>query len=60
MGKKPHSMKWKIIGILLGCWLIPISFLIAVMGFYVGNSHSDMTAMNYRDQLEFNSPKRER
>lgn len=55
MSKKPHSMKWKIIGILLGCWLIPISFLIAVMGFYVGNNHSDMTAVNYRDQLEFNS-----
>lgn len=55
MQKRHHSMKWKVIGILLICWLVPFSFLIAVMGIYVASSHSDMTAMNYQSQLEFNN-----
>lgn len=55
MRKTAHSMKWKIIGILLLCWLIPFLFLIAVMGVYVGSNHSDMTAQNYQSQLEFNN-----
>ncbi len=54
MKKKHYSMKWKVIGILLICWLVPFSFLIAVMGVYVATNHSDMTAMNYQRQLEFN------
>lgn len=55
MRKKQYSMKWKVIRILLVCWLIPFSFLIAVLGVYVVSSHSDMTALNYQSQLEFNN-----
>lgn len=55
MQKKSHSMRWKIICILLICWLVPFSFLIAVLGVYIGSNHSDMTAMNYQEQLEFNT-----
>lgn len=53
--KKQQSMKWKMIRILLFCWLIPIVFLIAVLGVYVGSNHMDMTALNYQRQLEFNN-----
>lgn len=55
MPKKQYSMKWKVIGILLSGWLIPFSFLIAVLGIYMANNHSDLTAMNYQSQLEFNN-----
>lgn len=55
MQKKQYSMKWKVVGVLLVCWLIPFAFLIAVMGVYLGTNHSDMTAMNYQSQLEFNN-----
>ncbi len=48
-------MKWKVIRILLLCWLIPLVFLLGVMGLYVGTNHSGMTALNYQRQLEFNS-----
>lgn len=55
MQRKHYSMRWKIIGILLICWLIPFTFLIGVMGVYVATNHSDMTAMNYRSQFKFNN-----
>lgn len=53
MQKKQHSMKWKVIRILLLCWLIPFFFLIAVLGIYLVNNHSGQTAERYRSQLEF-------
>ncbi|MDO4322308.1 MAG: sensor histidine kinase [Lachnospiraceae bacterium] len=55
MRRKQYSMKWKVIGILLVCWLIPFLFLIGVLGVYIGSNHMDMTAMNYHSQLEFNN-----
>lgn len=55
MQKKQYSMKWKVIGVLLLCWLIPFFFLIAVMGIYMATNHSDMTAMSYQSQLDFNN-----
>ena len=55
MKRQQHSMKWKVIGILLLCWLIPLFFLIAVLGIYLGSNHMDMTVMNYQKQLEFNN-----
>lgn len=55
MQKKQYSMKWKVIRILLVCWLIPLLFLIAVLGVYIGSRHMDTTAMNYQKQLEFNN-----
>ncbi len=55
MRKKQHSMKWKVIRILLICWLIPFSFLIAVLGIYMASSHSGLTAESYVNQLAFNN-----
>lgn len=54
-GMRQHSMKWTMMGILLVCWLIPFSFLIGVLGFYIASNHSDMTAENLRKQLEVNN-----
>lgn len=50
-----HSMKWKIIGILMVCWLIPFMLMFGVLCVYVATSHSDMTAKNFKKQLEFNN-----
>ncbi len=55
MQKKSYSMRWKMVAILLICWLVPFTFLIAVLGVYIASNHSDMTAMNYLEQLEFNN-----
>lgn len=53
--KERHSMRWTIIGILLFCWLIPFLFLIGLLGVYTWTNHSDMTAMKYQSQMEFNN-----
>lgn len=53
--KERHSMRWTIIGILLFCWLIPFLFLIGLLGVYTWTNHSDMTAMKYLSQMEFNN-----
>lgn len=53
-GMRQQSMKWGMMGILLVCWLIPFSFMIGVLGVYIANNHSDMTAQNFQKQLEFN------
>lgn len=48
-------MKWKVIRILLLCWLIPLFLFIIVLGVFIGNRHMDTTAENYRQQVEFNN-----
>lgn len=48
-------MRWTIIGILLFCWLIPFLFLIGLLGVYMWTNHSDMTAVKYQTQMEFNN-----
>lgn len=55
MEKTYHSMRWKIIGIMLICWLIPFLLLMGILGVYIGSNHSEMTALNYQKQLEFNN-----
>lgn len=55
MAKRPHAMKWKVIRILLLCWLIPLFLFIAVLGVYVGSNHREITVQNYQKQLEFNN-----
>jgi two-component system sensor histidine kinase YesM len=55
MKKRPHSMKWKVIRILLLCWLIPLFLFIVVLGGYVGTNHMEITVQNYQKQLEFNN-----
>lgn len=50
-----RSMKWKVIGILMVCWLIPFTVMFGVLCVYVATSHSDMTAQNFKKQLEFNN-----
>lgn len=55
ISKKHHSLKWKIIGILMLCWLVPFTLMFGVMGVYIASNHSDMTAENFQKQLEFNN-----
>lgn len=52
---KQSSMIWKLMGILAVCWLVPFSIMFGVMVLYVATNHSDMTAENFRKQLEFNN-----
>ncbi len=54
MKGRHYSMKWKVIRILLVCWLIPLAFF-GVLGVYIGSNHRDMTAENYLSQLKFNN-----
>lgn len=53
--RRRASMRWKIAEILLVCWLIPLAFMIGILGVYLANNHSDMTAENFCEQLEFSS-----
>lgn len=53
--RKKYSMKVKLIGILLLCWLIPFSVMFSVMIVYVASNHKETTAENYQNQLEFNN-----
>lgn len=50
-----NSMKWKVIGILMVCWLIPFAVMFGVLCVYVATNHSDMTGQNFKKQLEFNN-----
>ena len=53
--KRQHSMRWKLLRVMLICWLVPLLFLIAVFGVYIGSNHMDMTARSYQSQLAFNN-----
>lgn len=48
-------MKWRLVGILLLCWLIPFSVMFGVMVVYVASNNGAATAENFRNQLEFNN-----
>ena len=50
-GKRQYSVKGKIIGILLSCWMLPFLFLIGILGMYLANNHSGMTAKIFRSSL---------
>lgn len=50
-----YSIRWRMIGVLLLCWMIPFTFLIGILGVYLAGNHSDMTAEDFRSQLEFNN-----
>ncbi|NCB63576.1 MAG: sensor histidine kinase [Clostridia bacterium] len=52
--KKPRSLKWQMLGILLACWLVPVLLVLAVMGWYVSDSLSQRALQNLADQLEVN------
>ena len=51
--RKRYSMKWRLVGILLLCWLIPFSVMFGVMVVYVASNNGAETAENFRNQLEF-------
>lgn len=55
IGVRRHSMRWRMIGILLICWMIPFAFMIGILGVYLAGNHGDMTAENFCDQLAFNN-----
>ena len=54
-GWKQPSMWWRMAGIVGICWMIPLAFMIGIFGVYMASNHSDMTAENFRDQLEFSN-----
>lgn len=49
------SLRWRIIGLLLICWLLPVALMIGILGVYVAGHHGDMTAENFWEQLEFSN-----
>lgn len=49
------SLRWRIIGLLLICWLIPVALMIGILGVYVAGHHGDMAAENFQEQLEFSN-----
>lgn len=51
--EKRHSMRWKIMGVLLICWLLPFSFLIGVLGVYIGGNHGAQTAESVLEEIAF-------
>ncbi len=53
--RKRYSMKWRLVGILLLCWLIPFSVMFGIMVVYVASNNGEATAENFRNQLEFNN-----
>ena len=55
MGGKNVSMKWKMVGIVLICWLLPFALMVGVLVFYVWSNQSDTAAQNILDQLTFNN-----
>ncbi|MGI6018407.1 MAG: sensor histidine kinase [Marvinbryantia sp.] len=54
-GRKGYSMKWRLVGILLLCWLIPFSVMFGMLVVYVASNHGAATAENFHNQLEFNN-----
>lgn len=55
MGRKNVSMKWKMVEIVLICWLLPFALMVGVLVFYVWSNQSDVSAQNILDQLTFNN-----
>ena len=51
---KKHSIKRKITGIILACWMIPVLLMLGVVWVYMSGSHRNTTAEHIRDQLSFN------
>lgn len=54
-GRKGYSMKRRLVGILLLCWLIPFSVMFGILVVYVASNNGVVTAENFRNQLEFNN-----
>ena len=53
MKTKRHSLKWRVMGMILLCWLIPIGLMIGVMGYYImGNRFNNMVD-SFQKQLEY-------
>lgn len=55
MSKGRASMKWKMIGIVLLCWFLPLFLIVGVLIYYVGSNQFDSTAQNILEQLTFNN-----
>lgn len=51
--KKAHSVRGRIIGIVLLCWFFPLFLMGAVMVFYAVNNQVDSAVDSYEDQVAF-------
>ena len=50
-----QSIKWKMVGILLICWMIPIGLMIGVMGYYILGNHMDNMVNSFQKQLAYST-----
>lgn len=53
--KIKHSIKWKMLAIVLICWLLPFLLLLGVMGYYFLTNQADNQARQITDQLVLNN-----
>ena len=51
---RKHSIRRKITGIILACWMIPVLLMLGVVGAYMTGNYRNTTAEHIRDQLSFN------
>ncbi len=51
---KIHSLKWKMVGVYLVCWAMPVVLMFGVLEYYITNGHTETIANNLQEQLSFN------
>ena len=52
--RKMYSIRGRMIGIVLMCWLLPFVLVIGGMGYYILSNRSDNKAQSLEAQLAFN------
>lgn len=53
--QKKISIKSRVIGLLLFCWLLPLVFLVAFNFYYINSSHFDNKISKQKEQLKYSS-----
>ena len=51
--KNEISMKWRMIGIMLMCWLLPFCLIIGVAGYYILSNRYGTVAQGVVDQVVY-------
>lgn len=52
--KKRHSIKWKMLALVLVCWLLPFLLILGVLGYYLLTNQADNQARQLTSQLVMN------
>lgn len=52
--KERHSIKWKMLALVLVCWLLPFVLILGVMGYYLLTNQADNQAKQLTNQLVMN------